>query len=174
MTAFLITGNPGSGKTTLAAELSRQGFSAMDADDIAGWQTGEGVAITPPPRPSDEWLLSHRWAWSRRRLQEAITELARDGQPVFVCGIAMNQREMLDLFELVFLLSRDEATQLQRLYERSKGGRDQAQRRQIIEGRTIFEQEMRSLGAIVLDGRLPPGVLAARILQEIRCRPRRG
>jgi predicted ATPase len=32
MAAFLVTGNPGSGKTTLAAELARRGLVAIDPD----------------------------------------------------------------------------------------------------------------------------------------------
>jgi hypothetical protein len=40
-------------------------------------------------------------------------------------------------------------------------------RRQIIEGRPVFEQRMRALGAVVLDGRDPTSVLATRIVQEV-------
>jgi dephospho-CoA kinase len=36
VTAVLITGNPGAGKSSLASELARRGCSVIDADDIAG------------------------------------------------------------------------------------------------------------------------------------------
>ena len=47
MSAFLITGNPGSGKTTIARELSRRGLIAVDADDTAHWETTAGEARRP-------------------------------------------------------------------------------------------------------------------------------
>lgn len=40
MTAFLVTGNPGSGKSALAHELARRGFPVIDPDDdpeLARW-----------------------------------------------------------------------------------------------------------------------------------------
>lgn len=168
MAAFLVTGNPGSGKTSVALELARRGHEALDADEIAGWQTATGEPVSPPEHPSDEWLLSHRWAWSRSRVLEAIGARGSTGRHIFVCGISMNQREMFDLFELVFLLSLDDATQLMRLDTPSNAHRNQAQRAQIIKGREVFEQETRTAGAVVLDGRLPTGVVADRIEQEAR------
>lgn len=39
---------------------------------------------------------------------------------------------------------------------------------QIILGRPVFEQEMRSAGAVVLDGRLPIPSVVDRILHDIR------
>ena len=64
MAAFLVTGNPGSGKTTLAG------------------------------------------------LQEVFNE---HSDPVFVCGIARNIRDVLDLFDCVLLLRIDADTQEERL-----------------------------------------------------------
>jgi adenylate kinase family enzyme len=65
--AFLITGNPGSGKTTVALELTRRGFTALDTDAIAGWETATGVSVSQPEHATDEWLLEHRWVWSSGR-----------------------------------------------------------------------------------------------------------
>lgn len=79
----------------------------------------------------------------------------------------MNQREMLDHFELVFLLSLDDTTQLDRLDAASNAYRNDAQRAQITRGRPVFEQEMRSAGAVVLDGRQPTPRLVDSIVHEI-------
>ena len=115
MPAYLVTGNPGSGKTTVALELAGRGFTAVDADEIAGWEDAEGRPTGQPGQVTDEWLRQHRWVWRRSRLQDAIGVRVRAGRPVLLCGIAVNQHEMLDCFDLVFLLSLDDATQLDRL-----------------------------------------------------------
>ncbi len=166
MSAFLITGNPGSGKTSIAMELTRRGFTAMDTDRIAGWETAAGAQVSQPEHATNEWLLSHRWVWSRARIEEVIRAQTLAGRHIFFCGIAMNQRDMLDLFEMVFLLSLDHETQLERLDTAANAHRNAALRAQILEGRPLFEHEMRSVGAVVLDGRQPTSALVSRILRE--------
>jgi hypothetical protein len=143
----LITGNPGSGKTTIAVELTRLGHAAIDADDeIARWIDG------PDGR---------RWTWDRDRLEQAI----RLAPGLFVCGTAINLRDMLDLFDRVFLLSIDAATQIERLA--SVGDREPSLWQPIIAGRPVFEDEMRTVGATVLDGRRPASDLASDIVQTL-------
>jgi dephospho-CoA kinase len=170
VTAILITGNPGSGKTSLASELARRGCAVIDADDIAGWETNSGVPVTQPVAASDEWLLSHSWVWSRSRVEAVITERSSPGRPLFVCGIAVNQREMLDLFDRVFLLTLDHETQVERLNAPSNAHRTVALRAQILDGRPVFEAEMRAAGAIALDGRLPISLLASHIMDDVASR----
>ena len=89
MGAFLVTGNPGSGKTAMVEELTRLGHAAVDTDDtISGWETGSGLAVEEPEQPTDAWLLSHRWVWSRPRLERAISAQGRGVEHVFLRGIA--------------------------------------------------------------------------------------
>ena len=165
--AFLITGNPGSGKTTIAQELLRRGLIAVDADDTAHWETTSGVPVSQPEHASDEWLLGHRWVWSRPRIEHVIGPHVAAGRHIFLCGIAMNQRDMFDLFATVFLLSIDHETQLERLDTPDNADRNAAQRAQILEGRPTFERQMRAAGAVVLDGSQPTGDLVTRIHQEV-------
>jgi dephospho-CoA kinase len=144
----LITGNPGSGKTAMAAELTRLGHEAIDADDeIARWEDG------PDGR---------RWTWDRDRLEKRIG-LTPD---LFVCGIAINLRDMLDLFDQVFLLSIDAATQIERLVTANE--REPSLWQPIIDGRPVFEEEMKTVGATVLDGRRATADLATEIVHLLR------
>jgi dephospho-CoA kinase len=167
MAAFLITGNPGSGKTTVAQELTRRGLIAVDADETAHWETASGVPAMQPEHASDEWLLGHRWVWSRPRIEHVIRPHVASGRHIFLCGIAMNQRDMFDLFATVFLLSIDHETQLKRLDTPDNADRNEAQRTQILDGRPTFERQMRAAGAVVLDGSQPTRDLVTRIHQEV-------
>jgi hypothetical protein len=170
MSAFLVTGNPGSGKTTLAAELARRGLIAIDPDydaklsysvDDTGART---LKSEGPAQPDEQWLQTHHWVWSRSRLQELLTE---HEELLFVCGIALNIHEVVDLFERIFLLRIDADTQEQRLlaYDTmNPPGRNEAMRQQIRQGRPIFEEQMVELGAVALDGTAPTSRVADQLL----------
>jgi dephospho-CoA kinase len=163
----LITGNPGAGKSSLAVELARRGCTVIDGDDLAEWQTTSGMpAVQPVPTP-EEWWLVHRWVWARSRIEAAIRQHASSTRHLFVCGIASNQRDLLDLFDVVFLLTLDHRTQVERLAAPSNAGRPAPERRQILEGRPVFEAQMRAAGATAIDGRQPTRILADRILNDI-------
>ena len=170
MAAFLVTGNPGSGKTTLADELVRRGLLGIDPDDDAELSYFEDDAGTPtrksesPEQPDEHWLRTHHWVWSRSRLQEIVRQ---HQAPLFVCGIAFNIHQVVDLFERIFLLRIDAETQEQRLlaYDAAnQKGRNEALRQQIREGRPIFEAQMLELGAVVLDGTAPTPAVADQLL----------
>jgi broad-specificity NMP kinase len=122
MGAYLITGNPGSGKSALAAELSRRSLIAVDGADLAFWEDSAGMRVDQPPEPDDDWRLAHRWVWSRARLEQCIAGFSGDAGRMFLCGTARNQTEMLDLFEQVFLLMIDDETQMARLKSPARTG----------------------------------------------------
>jgi hypothetical protein len=158
MAAFLVTGNPGSGKSALAHELAGRGLAAIDPDydaELSYWEDDVGGRTSRtegPATPDEQWLRAHRWVWSRPRLDEVLSQ---HEAPVFVCGIALNIDQVLDLFDRLFLLRIDADTQEKRLlsYDNSHPpGRTEAGRQQIRDGRPIFEAQMLELGAIALDG----------------------
>jgi hypothetical protein len=158
MAAFLVTGNPGSGKSALAHELVRRGLAAIDPDydsELSYWEDEAGGRTSKtegPARPDEQWLSAHHWVWCRSRLDEILSQY--EGH-VFVCGIALNIDQVLDLFDQLFLLRIDAETQEKRLlsYDESHPpGRSEAGRQQIRDGRPVFETQMLELGAVALDG----------------------
>ena len=168
--AYLVTGNPGSGKSTLAHELSSRELVAIDPDhdpDLSYWEDAAGTRTMPADGPNDpdqEWLESHRWVWSRVRMEERIAEHVG---PVFVRGIAMNLDQFLEMFDRVFLLRIDEGTQEARLVAhdtQSPPGRNEAERDQIRKGRAIFEAHLLTVGAIALNGAAPIAEIADELL----------
>jgi hypothetical protein len=86
---------------------------------------------------------------------------------VFVCGIARNQDELLDLFDRVFLLRIDARTQEARLAAHDAlhpPGRSEAGRQEIRQGQATFEAQMIKAGAIALDGTAPTAAVASELL----------
>jgi hypothetical protein len=63
------------------------------------------LAEKPPPTTRQDG--GHGGVSDHRQPEAVIRTHTPAGQPLFLCGIAMNQRDMLDLFEAVFLLSLD-------------------------------------------------------------------
>jgi hypothetical protein len=166
MRAFLVTRNPGSGKSSLAQELAGRGRQAIDADNdpnLSHWQDAAGNLVDGPRSPDERWLRSHRRVWRRSRMQEVLA--GHDGT-VFVCGIARNIDELLDLFDRVFLLHIDGPTQEARLitYDALHPSRSEAGRQEIRDGRAVFEAQMLRLCAIALDGTEQTGWVADQIL----------
>jgi len=171
--AYLVTGNPGSGKSSVAQELARRGLAAVDPDhdpELSYWEDPAGarvLLVDGPPDPDQEWLRSHRWVWSRERMEQRLAE--HDG-PVFVCGIALNIDQFLGVFERIFLLQIDAATQEARLIAHDAAnppGRSEAGRQEIRDGRTVFEKEMLRLGAMAIDGTSPTAVVVDQILAVV-------
>jgi hypothetical protein len=99
--------------------------------------------------------------------------LAGQERAVFICGIARNQEEMLDLFDRVFLLHIDGMTKEARLdYHdaRHPPGRSEAGRREIRDGRAAFEQQMLRHGALAIDASTPTAVVADQLLAVVAAR----
>ena len=86
MTQVALYGNPGSGETTIAQELLRRGLIAVDADETAHWETTSGVPVGQPEPAPDDWLLGHRWVWSRPRIEHVIGPHVAAGRHIFLCG----------------------------------------------------------------------------------------
>ncbi len=173
MAAFLVTGNPGSGKSTLAQELARRGLATIDPDydpELSYWEDDAGKRVSRaegPASPDEQWLRAHRWVWNRSRLQDVLTQ---HQAPVFVCGIALNIDQVLDLFDRLFLLRIDAETQEERLLAHDTNhppGRSEAGRQQIRDGRPVFEAQMLKLGAIALDGKASTDAVADQLLALI-------
>jgi hypothetical protein len=83
---------------------------------------------------------------------------------IFVCGIALNQNEMLDLFERVFLLVIEADAQDARLARATSSQRTEGVKQQIREGRPILQARMLAAGAVPLDATASPVFLADTVL----------
>jgi adenylate kinase family enzyme len=158
MSAVQITGCSGAGKTTIAAELARQGLACIDADDdpfLARSVDAAGNVVEEPEAPDLAWLSRHYWAWDPARLDELIAAAAP--ATLYVCGGAANELELADRFTHVFLLEIDEPTMLARVDAREDNdwgriGDTREHLRRFLPG---YQAQLRASGAIAIDARQP-------------------
>jgi AAA domain len=160
MTAVLITGCSGGGKSTIAAVLARRGVAAIDADDdplLARFvDAAANVVEEEPSAPDLAWLSRHSWAWDPGRLDELIRAAAP--ATLYVCGGAANELELADRFTHVFLLEIDEPTMLARLDARRDYhdwghiGDTREYLRRFLPG---YQARLRAFGAIPIEARQP-------------------
>ncbi|MFF9772290.1 AAA family ATPase [Streptomyces sp. NPDC013978] len=106
MTVVWVTGNSGTGKSTVCEVLRARGHVALDADEdgFSRWidrATGEVVTDPPYPVPGG-WLDRYGWAIVRERV-ETLVEESRS-RIAFLCGSAENEADVLDLFDVIVCL----------------------------------------------------------------------
>jgi adenylate kinase family enzyme len=159
MSAVIITGCSGAGKTTIADVLARRGLAAIDADDdplLARTVDDAGQVVEEEPEAPDlAWLSRHSWAWDPARLDELIRAAAP--ATLYVCGGAANELELADRFTQMFLLEMDEPTMLARIDARPDNdwgriGDTREWLRRFLPG---YQARLRAFGAIPIDARQP-------------------
>ena len=162
-----VSGNPGSGKSTLTSELVRRGYRAADADampGLAAWMDQDGAVVgdgsmQPTPELLSEWF----WGWSGTRLDEVLEDLGPTG---FLLGIAVNQWEFIDRFDHLVLLELDEVTQRNRV-----ASRDPLLQKQIQDGLPILQARMIQRGATRVDARRSTVAIADAVIALTAARP---
>jgi shikimate kinase len=167
-----ITGNSGTGKSTVRVELARRGYRSFDTDEdgIAVWRsraTGEQVHDPGDGNHPETWLRDHGWMINRARVQP-LAMLARD-QRVFLCGSVENEDEVADLFGAVVCLVLDEATLRARLATRTTNGfgKKPVEREAVLEWNKSMESTYRERGAIVVNANQPLTAVADEILAAV-------
>jgi hypothetical protein len=159
MSAVLITGMSGAGKSAIASVLARRGLAAIDSDNdpwLARSVDLDGNVAEDSPTPDFAWLARHSWAWNPARLDELIR--AAGPATLYVCGGADNELELADRFTQVFLLELDEPTMLARLDGPSRDndwGRIGDTREYLRRKLPKVQDRLRAFGAIPIDARQP-------------------
>jgi hypothetical protein len=170
MSAVLITGISGAGKSTIAAVLAGRRLASIDADEdplLARSVDSAGNVVEEPPAPDLGWLARHSWAWDPARLDELIRASAP--ATLYVCGGAENELDLADRFSQVFLLEIDEPTMLARLDAPSRDndwGRVGDTREYLCRRLPQIQHRLRAFGAISVDATQPVDEVVDAILSR--------
>ena len=143
MTAVLVTGMSGTGKSTALAELARRGHRVVDTD------YGDWSEEVPHPQRGSERL------WREDRIRALLAEPA-DGA-LFVSGTVANQGRFYPLFDAIVLLSVPEDVLLDRVASRSTNdfGKTDAERALILGDLHAVEPLLRAGATAEIDTRRP-------------------
>ncbi len=151
VTALLLTGMSGTGKSSVLAELSRRGHAVVDTDDD-GW-----IEQVPMPGGGTEPM------WREDRMAALLAE-RRDG-PLFVSGCVANQGRFYDRFDAVVLLSAPRDVLLGRIASRTTNtfGKADAERAQILHDLEATEPLLRAGATVEISTTVPVAVVAERL-----------
>ncbi len=164
MALFYVTGLPGAGKSAVLAELRARGYHArgVDEDGYADWIN---LATGKPDRfPEDDpdldfhaWCQAHNWVLSARRIGILSRATARLDQPVFLCGVADDDRAVWHLFTKVLALVADAPTLEQRIVTRdnNKFGKAPEELAAVLDSQAGYEASFREFGAVIIDAARP-------------------
>jgi len=169
MPAYLITGVPGTGKSTIAKELTKRGFNAYDTDmvglaELRDRKTDRLMELSPD-EPID--LNRYAWNWDKEKLRRILN----GNGPVFLCGEASNQEEFYESFDHIFVLSIDEVILKYRLATRNVEGHEYGKHpeelRHVLNVYKEFKQRLVSKGAAPVDSTKPVNKILKEIINHI-------
>lgn len=155
MSKIYITGVSGTGKSTLAEELTKRGVVSFDIDavsELCHWRNRQTKQRAEYQYGiGKDWLEAHEWICDQHKLEELLAGQSGD---VAVLGLASNQDDFLSMFEKVFLLRCKEETFLHRLSTRdgeNQFAKDKSEQEHILSWYKEFEDSMLKSGAIAID-----------------------
>jgi dephospho-CoA kinase len=139
VTAVLVTGMSGTGKSSALTELARRGHRVVDTD------YGDWTDWGPEP------------LWREDRI-EALLDEHVDGT-LFVSGCVANQGKFYERFDAVVLLSAPASVILERVAGRETNdfGKTHAERERILSDLATVEPLLRGGATAEIDTRAPPG-----------------
>lgn len=156
--AYLITGFPGTGKSTIASGLKKRGHKAYDPEKMKAFTHTEdrntGKHLRPPeslPLGWYDYIGAHNWDPVK------ISLLLDQPGDIFICSFAHNIASFYKQFKMTFVLTLDDYSLEERLMKRAaitQGhviGKTLEERTDIINLHRHFEQSLVNLGAIKLD-----------------------
>lgn len=153
MTAILITGMSGTGKSTAIEQLAARGYDAVDLDASA-WSEYVPDATTPGRQD---------WIWREDRVTELLSQ-ERCGV-LFVSGCASNQVKFYGRFDHIVLLTAPPAVLVERLTTRTNNpyGKTPEQLAEVLHYQRTVEPLLRNRATLEITTDIPIDQVVAAI-----------
>lgn len=174
MPLYLVTGQSGTGKTTLLHEFRNREIIAYgtDEDGIAKHRFIEtGQFLTKEDYKAGDsadfdWLHDVGYYIDPHRISELKTEAKT--QSVFLLGGAHDLDNYYDYFSIIFGLVLNEEVLKHRIQSRKGNawGKKPHELKHILENREKRDNELKSIGAVIVDASLPVSEVADFILDN--------
>jgi broad-specificity NMP kinase len=165
---YLVTGQAGTGKSSVAEELQRRGFTAYDTDAMEELTWFDHVETGLPAQPGEVQhpIDFRRFAWNWR--EPALRKLLESADDVFICAITSNTVELLHLFDRIFVLVLDRETLSRRLHERTTNsfGKHPAEAEAVLAHNDVIADEWRARGGVPIDANHPLEAVVDEILRR--------
>lgn len=164
MGKYLITGRPGSGKTSVIRELQRRGYSAFntdDYDDVTKLQEQATGKVVPWPEGPVDWN-KYAWNWQEAGLKKLLVS----SEDVFIGAIVANQKEYYPLFDTIFALTLSTETLRHRLdsHEHPRTADEKARALAVHEQK---QERFMQPGIVTISSEQPIGKVVNEILEFI-------
>lgn len=163
MVAYLITGESGTGKSSVATELSRRGYLAYDADATLAYHADRVTG--KPIFEKLEHYAETAWLWDVTKLRELLDHR----EDVFLTGGSDNQHEFYPLFAKIFVLTLDATTLTRRLQNRQPGdyGMHPEELQDILRTFAGFTRQIIEDGANPIDAKQALAIVVDEILAHL-------
>lgn len=157
---ILVTGTPGSGKTTLTQyAMSKNDHRFFDADEIAKlcewreYDTGKVLGYVTDQKETrlDEWYRKYGWYWRK----DAMNAFLFANKDVVLCGSAENIVDFYKMFDKIIILRKTNDELLSNLASPDREnpfGKTPDQRKGFMKWQDYLIREALAYPQLVLDG----------------------
>lgn len=171
MGKYFITGNAGTGKSSIIYSLKLRGYAAYDIDDtpsIHGYLDRQNGTITDL-LPATELRGAEAFRRYASVFQAAgMKTLLGSSETIFIGGSVTNQTDFYPLFDQVFGLIADNASLEQRLAHRTNNptGNERADRAYLISISARSRRNLEQAGAWLIDSCQPLETVVTQIINK--------